>query len=223
MMALGILNLQYFLVGAFAFMLMKFITNFDYFAKEDLFTNKMARVWHFIFGIICILVGINGIFAIAQIKMMTGVLDYRHVLPTLIFFISAPIFLSDSLKNPTKNYLVALGIGVIISTVGFLITLIMGLIGPENIFGTHITFVNYILLIPALGGTGFGIIVGLLLYYLWLKRKRQTWNEPLWDKSNLWSLLNNQYLLLTLSILMFFELWFQWHSTSLLTLFVQLY
>jgi hypothetical protein len=223
MVALGIINLHYFLVGAFAFIFMKFITNFDYFAKDNLFTNQMAKVWHFIFGLICILVGINGIFAIVQIHSMTGVIDYRHVLPTFLFFICVPIFLSDSLKNPSKNYLLALAIGVIISTVGILTSLIIGLIGPENLFGTHILFVNYILLIPILGGTGLGIIIGLLLYYLWFKRKWVTRNELLWDKSNLWALLNNQYLLLALSIIMFFECWFQWHSTSLISLLVQIF
>ena len=222
-MSLGVINLCYFLVGVFVFLIMKFIVSFDYFAKEDLPTHKIAQVWHFGFGILCILVGINGIFAMIQIKGAVGVLDYRHILPTIMLFLSAVIFLSDSFKNPSKNYLVAVGIGVIISCVGFFITLILGWIGPENVFGTHITYINYILLIPFIAAAGAGILVSIVLYYRYFKRKKEAWNDPLWDKSNLWSIINNRYFLLAFSIIMYFEIWFQWHSTSLISLLTQLF
>jgi hypothetical protein len=221
-MSLGVMNLYYFLVGVFVFLIMKFIVSFDYFAKENLPTHKIAKVWHFIFGILCILVGVNGIFAMVQIKAAVGVFDYRHVLPTIMLFLSAVIFLSDSFKNPSKNYLVALGIGVIISIVGFFITLILVWLGPENVFGTHITYINYLLLIPFIAASSIGMLVGLLLYYRYFKRRREAWNESLWDKSRIWSILNNQYFILAFCIIMYFEIWFQWHSTSLIALLIEI-
>lgn len=220
-MSLGVFNLGYFLYGVFIFLGIKFIDRFEYFEKAPLYMHKVTKVWNFIFGMACILVGINGIFSIIQIYSMIGVFDYRNALPTLFLFISAALFLSDSFKKPTKNYLISLGIGLIISIIGFLISLIITLIGPENVFGYHITFINYILLIPAFLSIIVGIIVANLVHHFYLKQKSE-WDNPLWDITRIWKILNNQFFLLVFSIIVFIEIFFQFHSTSIISLFFQL-
>ena len=221
-MSLGVVNMHYFLIGTFIFMLMKFVDRFKYFEEGEIYSGNFIKVWNFIYGSLLILIGINGIFAVAQIFSSAQILDYRNLFPTILTFVSSGIFLSDSFKNPTKNYLVALGIGVLISTIAALIMLIITLIGPEIIFGINITYINYLLLIPFLITVMAAIPVCILIYYKKLKPNRMDWNEPMWDKSKSWNMLNNQFLLLALSIILFFEILFQWHSTSLISLFFQL-
>ncbi|TFF90845.1 MAG: hypothetical protein EU548_00900, partial [Promethearchaeota archaeon] len=149
-MSLSVINLGYFLYGVFIFISIKFVDRFEYFEKGNMSFHKISKVWNFIFGLASILVAINGIFSIIQIYSMTSVIDYRNIVPTILLFITAILFLSDSFKRPSANYLIALSLGLIISIIGFLITLFMSLIGPENIFGHHITYINYIVLIPFL-------------------------------------------------------------------------
>ncbi|NHI93354.1 MAG: hypothetical protein EAX96_12785 [Candidatus Lokiarchaeota archaeon] len=221
-MSLGVANLHYFLIGVFIFMMIKFVDRFKYFEDDQLFSQQIAKVWNFIFGSSCIIMGINGLFAITQIAFSVQIIDYRNLFPTILLFISSGIFLSDSFKNPTKNYLVSLGIGVLISTFGALIPFFIALIGPDVVFGVHITYINYILLIPFLITVMVAIGVGMLIYFKLLKPRHAEWNEQLWDKSKIWNLVNNRFLLLTFSLIIFFEILFQWHSTSLLSLFFQL-
>ena len=221
-MSLGVVNLHYFLIGTFIFMAMKLVDRFKYFEEGEIYSSGFIKVWNFIYGSALILIGINGIFAITQIFNSVQVFDYRNLFPTILTFIASGIFLSDSFKNPTKNYLVALGIGDLISTITAIIMLIITLIGPEIIFGTNIMYINYFLLIPFLIAVMVAIPVSILIYYIKLKPNRTEWNEPIWDKTKAWNVVNNQFLLLTLTIILFFEILFQWHSTSLLSLFFQL-
>ncbi|MBD3228074.1 MAG: hypothetical protein GF329_07780 [Candidatus Lokiarchaeota archaeon] len=221
-MSLSVVNLGYFLYGVFIFLSLKFIDRFEYFEKANLFLRKVSRAWNFIFGMGIILVSINGIFSIIEVYSMTSVIDYRNILPTILMLISSIIFLSDSFKKPTANYLISLGMGFAIAFIGFLISLIISLIGPENIFGHHILFINYILLIPVLLSILIGIAVALAVYYLYLKKKTIKWNNILWDISGCWKVINNQFFLLIICIIVFFEIFFQFHSTSIISLFFQL-
>jgi len=221
-MSLSVVNLGYFLYGVFIFLSIKFVDQFEYFQKENLFLQKVSRVWNLIFGLGCIIVGINGIFSFIQIYNMTGVFDYQSSIPTFLIFISAVLFLSDSFRKPSGNYLIALGIGFIPSLIGFLISLIIMMIGPENIFGYHVIFINYILLIPVFLSILIGMIAAILVHKYLLKRKYSKWNTPLWDKSNIWKVMNNQFFLLVLCIVTFLEIFFQFHSTSIISLFFQL-
>jgi len=198
------------------------VDRFKYFEEDELVSHKISTVWNFIFGSALILVGINGIFAIIQIYYTVQVLDYRNLMPTILIFITSGIFLSDSFKNPTKNYLIALGIGCLISVIGAIIPFIITSIGPEIVFGQHLLYINYFLLVPFIVAIIIGFFVGFILYYKRLKPRREDGNKPLWDKTRIWNIINNQYLLLTLTIIIFFEIFFQWHSSSLLSLFFQL-
>lgn len=221
-MSLSVINLGYFLIGAFIFLCLKFIDRFEYFEKENLHMHRIARIWNFIFGMGCILVGINGIFSIIETFGAVQVIDYRHVLPTILLFVCAGIFLSDSFKKPSKNYLIAIGLGVLISAIGFLVSFIFNFLGPENILGRHVMAIGYLSLIPFFIAVIIGVVAGWLIHAYYLSPKHSEWNEPLWDQVKIWKVINNQYFLIGLCILIYFEIFFQWHSTSLVSLFFQL-
>jgi len=221
-MALGVVNLHYFLVGVFFFLFIKFVDRFKYFEDDELVSHDMAKVWNFIFGAGLIFVGINGIFALVTIYSTVQVVDYRNLMSTILIFTASGIFLSDSLKNPSKNYLIALGIGCLISAIGAIIPFIIASIGPDVVFGQHVLYINYILLIPFIISIMIGFVVALVIFHKRLKPRREEWNKPIWDKTRAWNVINNQMLLLALSIIVFIEVFFQWHSSSLLSLFFQL-
>ncbi|MHA1144627.1 MAG: hypothetical protein ACTSRW_07815 [Candidatus Helarchaeota archaeon] len=220
-MSLSVINLGYFLIGVFLFLIIKFVDRLDYFQDTELIQHRIAKVWNFIFGLGCILVLINGFFTLVQVFVAVHVIDYLEIVPLILFIVVIPIFLMDSFKAPTKNYLLALGLGTAIASIGFVMGLILAFVGVENLVGQYVRYINYILLIPFLLTSIIGVVIGTVIYYGYLKTKKEKWNDALWDISEIHDKLNNKYLLLGLSIVVFFEIFFQWQSMSLLSLFIQ--
>jgi len=220
-LSLSVINLGYFLIGVFLFLIIKFVDRLDYFQDTELIQHRIAKVWNFIFGLGCILVLINGFFTLVQVFVAVHVIDYLEIVPLILFIVVIPIFLMDSFKAPTKNYLLALGLGTAIASIGFVMGLILAFVGVENLVGQYVRYINYILLIPFLLTSIIGVVIGTVIYYGYLKTKKEKWNDALWDISEIHDKLNNKYLLLGLSIVVFFEIFFQWQSMSLLSLFIQ--
>ncbi|MHC1592050.1 MAG: hypothetical protein ACXQS8_08180 [Candidatus Helarchaeales archaeon] len=219
-MSLSVVNLGYFLIGVFLFLLMKFVDRFDYFQEECKWQIKIARVWNYIFGLISVLLVINGFFTLIQIYSFTGILDYMEVVPLTIMIISIPIFLSDSFRKPSKNYLISLGIGTAIGAIGLALGLILAGIGFERLMGHYQIYASYLYLIPLVIFSMLGVLISVIFYHSFLKPRMEQWNEELFDLDRIWKLLNNKYLLLMLSIITFVEIYFQWNSLSILSIFI---
>ncbi len=170
----------------------------------------MSCVWFSAFGSIFLLVIIN------LLQNSGSDFDgFKALLPFILLIIAIINFWGESFIAPTKNYLVALGAGILAGAIIFLSTNHLFLVLELN------QIASYYQLLPLLIGVVCGIIVGVIFYYI-LKPRRANWNQPLWQAKRLWDFINNKTLLFVVMTLAFIEGLLQLGSTSLLFLFTSL-
>ncbi|MHA1376910.1 MAG: hypothetical protein ACTSRG_00885 [Candidatus Helarchaeota archaeon] len=195
------LNITYFMMGTIIFLTIKLaIVLFDW---ESPPSRGVWMVIDLFFGAIFLMAGLNGIFNYTVIKS----------LPIIFVLFTALIYISRSLIEPNKNFLIVFFI-CICSFFGlfylcFIIltspSLIMENIGLNEVFAVGI-------------GLGISLAIGIGLSILFKKKwpKRQ---ETLWHARKFWEIINNKTLLIVVLILMSIEAIFQLRSQSLILYF----
>ena len=203
-----LVNYGYFLFGMFLFLVWRIFHLIPYFKRTPYPTPGSSSAIFFVIGAGYILLILN-IFQ--NIDLAFG-FDYLTLLPTIIFSMACINFLSESFIAPTKNYLIALILGIGIGV--FAILLLDFTFQVSNLAAIS----SYLFAIPVLGGLLLGLIGGALIHGYFLQKRYPEWNHPLWQIHKFWDLINHSRFLVILATLTIIEALLQWHSTSLIIL-----
>jgi hypothetical protein len=202
---MGVINYGYFLYGIFLFFMWRLFHLLDYFKRTPYPVPGRSSVWFFIFGSGYLLVLIN----IFQNANSTYGFDYLIIIPSVLIILALINLIGESFVAPTKNYLIALGLGVLIGTITLICTRFIFIGGISS----------YLQLIPFLLGLLVGGIGGLVIYKLLLKPHYSNWNTPLWHLNKFWDIFNHSAFLIIIGIIAFIEATLQLKSTSLFYFF----
>ncbi|HUX98486.1 MAG TPA: hypothetical protein VMV49_02915 [Candidatus Deferrimicrobium sp.] len=205
---MGVINYGYFLYGIFLFFMWRLFHLLSYFKRTPYPVPGRSSVWFFIFGSGYLLVLIN----IFQNANFTYGFDYLIIIPAVLIILALINLIGESFVAPTKNYLIALGLGVLIGTITLICT--------RLIFTGGIS--SYLQLIPFLLGLLVGGIAGLVIYKFLLKPHYPNWNTTLWHLHKFWDIFNHSAFLVLIAILAFIEATLQLKSTSLFYFFTSL-
>ncbi|MHA1650465.1 MAG: hypothetical protein ACTSYB_09730 [Candidatus Helarchaeota archaeon] len=207
---MSVVNYGYFLFGIFIFCSWRLFHHINYFKRTPTPVPGKSSVTFFTFGAIYFLVLIN----LFQNIDLTYGYDCLTLLPSVLIILGLINFWGESFIAPTKNYLFALGLGVLIGTASLGISYFAFL-------NAGIPFISgFLELIPYLLGLIIGVIAGKLIYVFFLKRRYPNWNTPLWQINNLWRIINHTAFLFSLLILAVLEGLLQMESNSLIYLFI---
>lgn len=202
-------NYGYFLFGIFIFFTWRLLHLINYFKRTPYPVPGRSSLWFFIFGSIYILVLIN---TFQNIDLAYG-FDYLTLVPSILIVLAIINFWGESFIAPTKNYLIALGLGALVGTATLMISYYAFL-------SAGIPYLSsYFELIPILLGLLIGAIAGIIIYSYVLKARKPDWNTPLWHLNKFWDLVNHSSFLLAIMIFAVIEATLQLHSNSLFLLF----
>ena len=207
---MAVVNYGYFLIGIVLLFAWRLFHLIPYFKRTPYPVPGRSSVWFATFGCIYLLVTINML-----LHAGTALDGYKAILPLILFIITLTNFWGESFVAPTKNYLIALGFGILIGAVSLFISNFLFLLYNLQ----HI--LSYMQLIPFLIGILIGIGVGLIIYHV-LESRFPDWNTPLWHHHKFWDFINHSSLLLVIATIAFIEGMFQMKSTSLLILLTSL-
>jgi hypothetical protein len=201
-----LVNYGYFLFGIFLFLAWRIFHLIPYFKRTPYPTPGSSSAIFFTIGAGYIILIVN-IFQ--NIDLSYG-FDCLTLLPTIIMAIACFNFFSESFIAPTKNYLVALGLGIGIGLSAiFLLNFIFQM---SNLAAIS----SYLIIIPVIGGLLLGLIIGAFIHGYFLQNRYPRWNQPLWQIHKFWDVLNHSSFLVFLATLTIIEALLQWYSTSLI-------
>lgn len=203
-----LVNYGYFLFGIFIFLAWRIFHLFSYFKRTPYPNPGPSSAIFFAIGAGYIILIVN-IFQ--NIDLAYG-FDYLTLLPTIIISMACINFFSESLIAPTKNYLIALGIG---SGIGFVAIIIIDYVFQIFRLGD---ISSYLIAVPVLSGLLIGLISGSLIYQYFLQNRYPAWNQTLWQIHKYWDIINHSTFLVMLATLTIIEALLQWYSTSLILL-----
>ncbi|MHA1145676.1 MAG: hypothetical protein ACTSRW_13125 [Candidatus Helarchaeota archaeon] len=191
-------KIAYFLLGALIFLVPKFaasITDTGEYHK-DIPTNPFTIFFYFMMGFTFYWFAIGDLVTLLSYPSIPSALSMLslEIIPTLLIFIIAFIFISDSLIQPTGNLLLTIAI---VTPIWFIISFFI--FHSYKLFG----YLPYSFLLAAV------IIIVLLIVgvtlgnflNIFLQNRLEKMNEPLWTAKPLWRITNNSYFLGALLII----------------------
>jgi hypothetical protein len=140
----------------------------------------------------------------------TGI-GIQNILPIVLLGTSSLVLLSNTLINPTKNFLIAFIIAAITAIACSILFLFIIDFSAIISSVTELIVVGLSMLI----GTGAGGIAYLILYFFYDKGKTQ-----LWTLKRYWTVINDYRFLLILVIVVGIETYLQMKFLSILTVFL---
>jgi len=203
-------RIGYFLVGAFLFMSMRLIEKLKWFGGNSLPRKDPLMIIYLMVGTAFVYI------LIAQIIYFTSLEPYQYgiilnqILGVILLSISAILFISNSFIYPSKNFLISIIVGGIISII------------------LTITFVNYVPIVIIEGYSiliwGFiahiiGLVVGSMIYIILYYKYKEGLKE-LWKAEKYWKIINSYYLLIPLFIIIIIEMVLSFRLLSILTIFL---
>jgi len=206
---MGVVNYSYFLFGIVILFASRLLDKLAYFKQPQYPIPGSRSAMSFIWGSIFFLVLIN---LFQNINMDYG-LDFLILVPSVLIILAIITFWGESFVAPTKNYLAALGCGILIGT----ITLIISYFAFLSAGIPYIS--SYLELVPVLLGLLVGLIAGKLIFTFILQRRKPDWNTSLWHLNKLWDLVNHSSFLIAILIFAVIEGTLQLHSSSLSLIF----
>lgn len=206
---MGVVNYGYFLFGIFILFSWRVLNKLKFFQQPTYPSPGGKSAMSFIWGSIYFLVLIN---TFQNVDMAYG-LDFLIIVPSVLIILAILTFWGESFIAPTKNYLIALGFGVLVGA----ITLIISYFAFLSAGIPYIS--SYLELLPVLLCLIVGLMAGKLFNSLILKRYKPNWNTPLWQCTKLWDFINHSSFLIALIIFAAIEGTLQLHSSSLSLIF----
>ena len=201
-----LVNYGYFLFGIFLFLAWRIFHLSPYFKRTPFPTPGPSSAIFFPIGAGYIILLVN-IFQ--NIDLAYG-FDFLILFPTIIIIIACINFLSESFIAPTKNYLIALSLGIGIGLPAIILL--------DFIFQiSNLTAISsYLIALPVITGLVLGLISGVLIHRYFLLTRYPDWNQPLWQTHKFWEIINHSSFLVILATLTIIEALLQWYSTSLI-------
>ncbi|MHA1130882.1 MAG: hypothetical protein ACTSQQ_08735 [Candidatus Helarchaeota archaeon] len=205
------LHAGYFLAGVLIFTVYRLAETIKVLGGgEDLPRKNGSMIFEFILGGVWAICAANLLIYMISLPLGLGLLALVKILPFCIFVFSAILFASNALINPSKNFLLAILTGTIVTFIAgyFILFVFNGIAAPGD----------FSLILNSMIAVLIGVCAGLLCYIL-LSKINSNGNQPLWAAEKLWKIFTNRKFLIIYIIFIGIETYFQIQGESLLTIF----
>ncbi len=201
----------YFLVGVLIFAIYRLIETTEKLKGKELPRKDGSIVFQYLLGGVFLLCAVNIVQYMSVQPPELQFLILSKILPLIIFLISVVLFGCIAFMAPSKNFLIALSIGTIVTIVTAWILLYF--VETVIIVEGYTPIIKIAL--SVFGGIGVGVGSYLVLWKI-----NSSGNTRLWEAKSFWKKINNRKFLIPFIILVGIETWMQMQLESILTIFL---